>query len=212
MDVCKDVKNKSMALTAEQIAQIERIEWNPLVEGMIWEEHPGMQMYPLFREVPEDVIEFNLQELDKILKFMVLFVDPLSPFYEVRNFEIRKNNCVDALGFKKRSRFLQEVDHVTPYWNSLLFEYFQIVNEYSYESWFSLKSNFHRMTAALRGGNLSATERRHFMSSMKDARKQLEEMEYDLFQDERIKASIETESEKARLGGYAEQYAQILKF
>lgn len=201
-----------MALTAEQIAAIERIEWNPLTDKLMWEEHRGMQMYPLFREVPEDVLEFDLHDLDNLLKFMVLFVDPLSPFYEVRNFEIRKNQCLDALGVKRHSRMVQEVDNVTPYWNSLLFEYFQIVNEYSYESWFSLKSNFHRMTAALRGGNLTATERRHFMTSMKDAKKELQEMEYELFQDERTKASIENQTEKARLGGYAEQYAQILKF
>ncbi len=49
---------------------------------------------------------FDLDDLNKILKFIIIFVDPLSPLVENKDFGDRSIRALKFLKFKSRTGFL----------------------------------------------------------------------------------------------------------
>jgi hypothetical protein len=163
--------------------------------------------------VPQGIKQFGLFDLDKMLRFTILYLDPLSPFFDERDFNQRKRACLDALKYDQEERFLTEVDELTQYWQQVMFEYFKMINAIDFESWLSSKLAFHIINMELRNPALALDpkKRADTMKAMNEARKNLQSLQADIFPDERTQRII---SEKATedLGGHAEENALNVDF
>lgn len=191
-----------------------KLKYNPvgIPNGKrFWEVCPELfKRRDAFRLVPEGVEKFSLIDLDKLIRFVVLFCDPLSPFAQEKDFEHRARQAREALGFTEKERFWMEVTESTDFFNEILFEYFKMQNNHLYETWFSLKMGLHQTNKRLRGDTMKDSDRRHLMAAIKDFAFEVKELEHQLFPDEYTAQIIAEKSARDSLTGYAEKYAQEL--
>lgn len=193
-----------------------KIKYNPMVVSKmkrIWNVYPDFKRRPILCSIPPDSEElenFDLLDLDKLLKFVVLFIDPLSPFANEKNFDIRIKASLDALGYSTKLLFYRQVRDNTEYFQEILFEYFKMIHSLRYETWFSINSSFHISNKELRQEGLDAKKRVDISRSQIDNLDMITKLENSLFPDELTKKII---ADKATQGmkGYAEKYALELE-
>ena len=165
--------------------------------------------------------DFGAREIDRILKFVVIFIDTESPYSEERNFDVRSRKCLKALQIKKDSFIHKEIKESGQLYNHLVFEFFKEINAHQYETWFSMKMNLHQMNAYLRSnpiadrnGNLGAdiNARRQLSSKIPEMLGELVDIEYTIFPDNRLQKIINDKSVQDSINGYAEQFALNPKY
>lgn len=192
--------------------KFDKLIYDPFCEGFLKDNYPAFDRRKAFRAIPQGIKSFGLQDLDKMLRFTILYLDPLSPFFDERDDKQRRISCIDALDLDKRERFLTEIDDNTAYWQMIVFEYFKMINATQFETWFSLKMSLHIMNARLRSATaLKDSDRLRLTKEVTALGRELMEIQAELFPDERTQRII---SEKATedLGGYAEKHAMDLDF
>lgn len=156
-------------------------------------------------------------DVDMIIRYVVLLVDPESPYYEEKSYEMRCAKCKKALGITKGSIIEKEVDEEGPLMGQIMFEFFKTVNDHLFETWFSMKMNLHQMNSYLRkppiadkNGSLASdiNSRRQLSQMITELAYELIEMEFQLFPDSRLQKMINDKATDDGLGGYAEQFAE----
>lgn len=161
--------------------------------------------------------EFMITDIDLLVKFVVLLVDPESPYYDERNFDLRVDKCKRILDIDKESDVCKEIDSDGDMFVSILHEFFKRINNHVYETWFSMKMNLHQMNMYLRrpptpdrNGNVAQdiNARRQLSQVIPELTFELVEMEMQLFPDDRLQRLISERSSDDGLGGPAEQYAE----
>lgn len=191
----------------------KRLDFNPVVLGpteFIWDKYPRLKKRDAFFRIPEEMDDFNLHDLNDLLKFMVIFVDPDSPFWDERDFDYRASQCLKTLHLAPSARFYQEVSEKTGYWNFMLYEYFRFINTPLFEMWFSVKENFHIMNMKLRDATIKETDRLKLIQEIDVVLGKLTNLEYKLFPDEKTAKAVADIATEKSLGGYAEMFAQTL--
>lgn len=165
-------------------------------------------------------IEYELwtkSNTDTIIRFVVLLIDPESPHYDERSLDIRMGQCRNALNILSDSVEFKEIDSFGNVFANVMFEFFKVVNNHIYETWFSSKMNLHQLNKYLRmppvsdkNGSVAAdvNARRQLSQVIKDLAFDLIEIEYQLFPDLRLAKIINERAAEDGLGGYAEQYAE----
>lgn len=157
----------------------------------------------------------SLELLDKLMIFVVLFLDDKSPFYEETDFDERKNSVMLYLKYtsgakgKDLDAYKLIKDYKSPVLEELTIFYFKKLFNYDFERWFSLKVLFHNNTQYLRSDfqpNTNGDVRADAQSKMAIAKdidalqSQLEELELKIFKDDKLKAKL---LEKAMDDSYA---------
>jgi len=169
--------------------------------------------------VDEDNPEFTYEliDVDAMIKFIVLFVDSQSPYYDEKNFDLRVNKCMRAFDLDAKGVVGVEVLSNGPLFVKILHEFFKRINSHLYETWFSMKMNLHQMNSYLRkppipdkNGSVAqdVNARRQLSQVIPELTFELIEMEMQLFPDDRIQKMIAERSSDDGLGGPAEQYAE----
>lgn len=196
-------------------------EFDPFCDGYIWENYTKLAVRDVFSKLPVDflgsdiidsrpeLLDVDLADLDKIIRFTIVFADPLSPMASERDFEFRVNATISLLNHKGE-RYISLVKSGHFFFHLMLYEYFKMVNSFKYESWFSAKMGLHQMNLMLRTGAQKDLDRLKYMQSIESLTLQVVKMEAELFPDPYTAKIIAEQATKSRLGGYAEQYALII--
>ena len=181
---------------------------------------------PEEREAARDFVTYkswSQKQLDLLLRFIVLQIDPESPLFEITDLEKKKESAKTLLQKKypedKWSKVWVEIDEELELYNQKLYEFFVIVNDHDYEHWYSLKIQLHRFNAELRGnfredkdGSIekNLNSRRYISKEIKNLKNELDSVEIRLFPDnKRLAKKIATLSMAEAIGGFAEKYALI---
>lgn len=199
------------------------IEFNPFAvpnDKFMWDYYDKLQRRTAFSQLPTQYIDFDqipellrdvrgitFEDLDKLVKFTIVFVDPFSPLWDERDFEARKVTALRYLGFKQEEPFYKLIANDSWFWHYMMAEYFKYANAISYETWFSTKMSFHSISAKLRKGNISDSHQITMTKTLDDLKVKLIEQEAALFKDAyslRVVAEMSTQN---KIGGYAEKHA-----
>lgn len=183
-------------------------------EGYMWEKYPDLARRKIFCTEPY-VLGFksslNLDDLNNLIKFIVLFVDPTSPLAKEKDFDYRTNAALGMLGLSKYDLFFQEIEKNTLYWNCVLATYFAATHAIEYESWFTSKMALHHISMELRANIIPPNERRMTMKIMDEMTEDFLKKEHRLFPDEYTRNAVVASAELDQFAGYAERYAQDIK-
>lgn len=196
-------------------------EFDPFCEGYIWENYTKLAVRDVFSKLPVDylggdiidgcpeLLDIDLADLDKIIRFTIVFADPLSPMAAERDFEFRANASIGLLKHEGE-RYITLVESGHFFFHLMLYEYFKMVNSFKYESWFSAKMGLHQMNLSLRASGQKDLDKLKYMQSIDAMTLQVVKMQAELFPDPYTAKIIADQATKSRLGGYAEQYALII--
>ena len=196
----------------EILDKVEEMEYNPLVKGRI------VSIYPKLAKVVklEEVKSMEYADADKLVRFVVLLVDPMSPFAEDKNIEDRMMQCFSLLKIPKNTKVYAEIMEMGEVFRDFMFNYFRLIHAIDYEAWITLKLNFHNSSRYLRvpiSPEVSEKEinaRRQLSKEIGNMRKELVDLEYKLFQDKRLLKLINDAQMDEAIGGYVELNAQEL--
>ena len=182
--------------------------YNVLTEKKIWEAYPEFTRRTAFKKIPAEVANFSLDDMDKLIKFAVVFIDPSSKFADERDFELRKNLCLEHLGADPGDRFFEEVEEDTRFWHMIMFEYFKMCHSLEYELWFSSWYSLKIQYAKLRDTSMKETDRSKIQDAIQQQTYDLIRLENQLFPDERTKQVVSRIATEDSIAGYAELFAQ----
>lgn len=210
-------------------AMLDRMEFNPGVDGKILDRYPKLRRVPIFNAMPPTCKMlglsggsimyngFNDTECDILFRFIILFADPQSPFAEEKDLEEKLEQCLDCLGCKRNSIVFKEVMAQGDLFRAYLFEYFKKIHTIQYEAWLALKLNFHNCSKVLRTPLSEDAEektinlRRQLSKDIPNMQKELADLEYKLFQDPRLLKLINEAAMENAIGGYAERNAETIE-
>lgn len=186
----------------------------------IWNRYPELKRFDALCKVPDistpenvNVVQVDEADLDLMVKFVILLVDRHgNPFGEIRDFEYRQDQALAALGIKKHATGIWYFINAGHRWyHDVVFDYFKIVNDDSYELWFSLKTSYKvNMKLLRREFDASADDKdvkitQQIKASAPGDLRTLQEIEMKLFQDERMRDVVTREAMSS--DRHAEQYA-----
>jgi len=165
--------------------------------------------------------EWTQKQLDLLLRFIILQIDPESPLFEITDLD-KKKEAARAVLIKKYpldkwEQVWIEIDEELELYNQKVYEFFVIINDHDYEHWYSLKIQLHRFNSELRSafkedkdGNIekNLNARRFISKGIKDLKIELDNVEARLFPDnKRLAKKIATLSMAEAIGGFVEKYA-----
>lgn len=184
----------------------------------MWEHYDELKRRPgLCRLPPESVgppyDEWLDSDLDKLIKFLVIFVDPESPLAKEPDYDFRREEAMNIVAVKEGTNTHDEIVAEGPVFQIVMFELFKYVNSYTYESWFSQKMNFHIMSSELRKAPAAfdattLNARRQLALSMEELRTDLIKIESTLFPNARIEKMVSDIATEDQVGGYPEEFAE----
>lgn len=170
----------------------------------------------VFSEIPgtKQYSAWGNKELDLLLKVIILIVDPQSPLSDETDFDFRKEQAVLLIGADSNENVLDEIDSEGPLFSSLVFNFFKVINNMEYESWYSLLQLYHDLCLQARrplpkdadAGTINSKAKLSGAISIVET--EVKKKQYNLFKDKRLEQKIMQESGNDELGGYAEKYAE----
>lgn len=198
----------------------EHMEFSPFApfgDTPIYKHYPRLDKIRAFSYIPPEYEELGWKEknLSKLLGFVILFIDTQSPFFEIRDYAQRKADAIKAMKISDKGE-LNEIEEEGEMFQNLIFEYFRLINNHTYEQWFTYKSQIHTFNAYLRKplqatADKMSTEvnaRRALLKQIKEFTEELQSLEAVLYNDERIAKMINEKTVQNSVGGYAERFAQ----
>jgi hypothetical protein len=172
-----------------------KLKYDPRVKGKITQEYPVMK-----GRFPEH------KDVDMLIRFAILFLDPFSPIAEERDIEVKKRDALKALKEESWSDFYKHVETNDSMWGDVVYGYFSLIHHTQYETWLTLKMSFHQLSQELRG-IMDSKDRVAASKGLASINQEIIELEAKLFPDEYTKHQI---IEKIPLAGYAERFALYL--
>lgn len=206
------------------VKSFDKMEFNPfnVPKGILIQD-----FYPVFKkrviyhspqQTSEDIFTFTSTQWDSIIRFIVLFVDIQSPFYEERDFELRRDLCLRALGIKD-DMVIDAINSNNTFYTKALFEYFKAINNYKYSLWFAKRTSYHKNARILLVDLDTENDTEKRIKVEIDVNKyltilneELINLEHELFNDERIKAVVQEEATEKELSGYPERFAKQIEY
>lgn len=155
-----------------------------------------------------------LEMKDWLIRFLILFVDPESPFAKIRDFEHRRGECIKSLGDVKGKiprKVMSEITKRGELYGLIQSEFFKFVHDHDYEMWASLLSAFQTLTDRLRNPKTDTDDVVKITKQIGDVRRELSELERKLFTDTRIMRQVAEEKNNQMITGYAERFAKVFE-
>jgi hypothetical protein len=196
-------------------SEYDKLKFNPMVlsrQQRMWEVYPEFKNRKLLSEVPDELKDHMKPiEFDKLLRFMVLFVDPTSPFVDEKDFDIRQKLCLNALGYDVRNLFYrQHIRNFSEYFVDVLISYFQMIHNVRYEQWFTTIVSYRRTNFQMMSGQIPILNQKAVAEVLANYVETLTVLESKLFPDEYTKKMMADRATQG-LSGYAEKYAIVLE-
>lgn len=189
--------------------------------GMIWESYPEFTRRKVFRDLPSSMEQFEeddkyktfrISDLDQIIKFAIVFIDPSSPLADEQDYDLRVVATMEYLGYNKKDRFYREIEDDTYYWHLVMFEYFKICTHLEYELWFSTWYGLKIQYAKLRNNkSMKETDRSKLIASLQEQTNDFIKLSNQLFPNERTKQVVARISTEDSVAGFAEKFALTLE-
>lgn len=174
----------------------------------MWKKYPQLARRTAFSSIPKGMKgHITLAELNKLIKFVVLYIDPLSPLFEEKDFEHRTNVAMEDLGFTKKEKFFKHIENQTLFFKNLVYEYFQMVNNHEYEAWYTMKINLHHINRKLRDPSTDLSNRRQLTKAITEFKTELIELENKILPDQYTMNIVSDLATADKLASYAEKYA-----
>ena len=174
----------------------------------MWKKYPKLSRRTAFSSIPKGMRgHITLPDLNKLIKFVVIYIDPLSPLFEEKDFEQRATMAMEDLGFKKSEKFFQHFENNTLFFQNLVFEYFKMVNNHEYEAWYTMKINLHHINKRLRDPSTQLSDRRQLTKAITDFQEDLIKLENKILPDDYTMNIISDLATADNLASYAEKYA-----
>lgn len=176
---------------------------------LMWKVYPSLSKRDCFCKLGEDEKDkgFNSGSLNKMLKFVVLFVDPASPYGAEKDFDTRLDKCRVHLHLRPGDKLFKEILEGGEWWQRLVFEYFKMINGHLYEKWFTTKTSYHLTSMELRSPDTKAVDRVRLQKILDEIYDSLVKIENLVFPDEMTKRLINMKATETVLTGYAERFA-----
>jgi hypothetical protein len=160
----------------------------------------------------------NAECLSDMLKFIVLFIDKNSPFWNERNINYRTDVCLRYAEIKKGTRAYENITSGSDWYMSLILEYFIFVNDRMYEEWLSQVMSHRTLCHYLRMPNLgddpekSVKAHADLQARLSSVSASISTLELQLFpNDKQIQATVASaaarKQENNSILGYAERFA-----
>lgn len=181
--------------------EYSQIKYNPfdIPAGMtIWRRYPELGRRPRLSTIPKEMFKKKEEvapteaDLSKLVSFVILMTDPKSPHYKTVDMDLRIVDCLEALRLTKTSLVYRLVSEMHWWVNSVITDYFIMLNNVQFEFWFSLKINAHFSMALLRKPFEASQiqSRSTLTNAIASTTKQLEELEQMLFTDPIVKEIV----------------------
>lgn len=202
---------------------------NPFVvsrDNYVFDHYPDLQRAKVFSIIPKNkddgkpYKEFRKKDLDILLKFVIIFIDPESPLADIRDYEKRRKYAIDVMksrGLVENGRPYEEIMEEGLLFDALIFQYFQLINNHDYELWYSLNMQLRTFYTHLRkdlsedkNGSVLADmdKRRMLLKDIENFKSTLMNLESQLFASPRLKKIIARKQMDEAIGGYAEMFAK----
>ncbi|MCC7246261.1 MAG: hypothetical protein IT269_11325 [Saprospiraceae bacterium] len=184
----------------------------------IWEHYKPLSRrthlssMPNFQKVGE-TLKPTKKDLSLLVGFVILLVDPHSPYYDERDFEERERGCLDALHIKPESLVWEVITGNHWWFGEVLTAYFKMINNAKFETWFALKMHAHFQKALVRAP-AKPDEKDEMTKLRQTAATQLVKLDEDidkiergLFPDAFVKEIINDTVTQDSIVGWAEHFA-----
>lgn len=188
----------------------EQLEFDVKCKGRIWNNYDKLSKRSVFKEVPNGV-DLEKNDLDKLIRFVILYVDPRSPYSDITDVDLRVEQCINYLGYSDVEPFFRHIKTRSWFYSLLVHEYFRMIARYHYETWFSMVENFHIMNAELRSIGLDSGKRRQLTKAIPTFYEDLIKFEERIFSDDITRDIITSKATEKMLTGYAEKYAKTFE-
>lgn len=196
-----------------------KMEFNPFdcKSKPMWVRYPALSRRKLFTDVPDfaktdgwdSEFQPDLADLDKMIKFTALFIEPVNnPLAEEKDFTFRRDTAMGLAGIKEEDAVSFLIKDSHPWAGAIITEYFKLVSNLDYEAWFSIKTLYHKRTAAIREG----VDVQWKDLAIDDIKKKVVEYENRLFPDERTRKMVEEDATSSGVVRWAEKFARNYDF
>lgn len=180
----------------------------------IWEHYPLLGRRKVLSTVP-DSYDWNLRELDSLIRYVLYFADPESPLADETDYEFRIEQAKELSRVK--GKIVEEIDKEGMLFQSILLEVFKLANSYLYELWFSLKANYHILNTELRRhpdslDSAALNARRMLGSSMEENLTALAKTELALFPNPAVEKIVNRAAMSEDPGRWVEEFAEELEW
>ena len=186
----------------------------------MWEKYPDLLRRRELCMPPADGVdeeEVTGDELNQLVRFMVLMVDPFkNPLAVERDFGYKAKICFDLLQIRQHENIRKWYERRHPWTMSVQTALFKLVNNQKFEAWFSLKESisanneFLRMPLDLAGDlEKNMTARQKIQQGIDSGLAQLAKLEKQLFPSERLLDDIARDAVSDE--NWAERYAKAFK-
>lgn len=193
------------------------MQLNPFgTKGFMFNAYPEFSRRKVFSTIPpgKTYNEWTDEDLDLLIRVIVIMVDPESPLAEEHDFEQRRKQSLICVKGHLNDKVLHEVHFQGRLFSQLVYHFFKIVNDIPYESWYSMKIAFHEFTRQIRrpipddadAGIINA--RAKIGPAMTEIERVLKEKQVALFRDKRLEKLVLEEAADQEVGGWAEEFAE----
>jgi hypothetical protein len=156
--------------------------------------------------VPEDSLSYA--EIDNMTRFVVMFIDPGSPYFREKDFETRMRLCCKHLDIRETSGLFKKIRNLCPTLLLMITEYFKMSNNARFEAWFSTKMLFHQLSQEARTptflNETSISDKLKVATSLQALSQKVIELDHLMFPDEQTSRLV---SEVVSAPNYAEKFA-----
>lgn len=160
------------------------------------------------RDVFCDTEYLGKKDLEKMIKFIILLINPEYELSKERVWEEKVSKIITFLGFSKKDKFFKEINDKTVYFTGMVTVYFKLIAIHHYERWYSAKEAFHNVNRMLRNPKTDPLDIVRLQKIADGQYKQLIKYEEVLFEDEGTRDIIAMASSRDVMTGYAEKYAR----
>lgn len=205
----------------------DKMQFNPfaLSKGeMMWERYTAFRRRAIYHNPEsvqtsdESVFTLSLKQWNEVLRFVVLFVDKQSPFAYEKDFDIRKKLSIEALDIEDKE-IITFINNESGHYRKLLFEFFKEIRDHDYRLWFTkLLSIFKYSNFLMVESDVEKDVEKRIKIELEVNRaltvftEEMKKLEASLFDNQRIKDTIQEEATEEELSGYPERFAKQIEY
>lgn len=199
----------------------EQMDFNPFIGAkFIWSVYPKMARRKPLWHVPREVFEQmngyvpDDHDLDRLVRFVVLFCSEQSPFYTEPEYEDRIYACAAALEMADNDRIVVMVREGHWWVADVMSAFMQLENSDLFQNWMALKIAAHNQRRYIMMPFSEHAEPEKMMAAQQKVASTLSatvdhlaSLELRLFPDSKSAKLVKESVMKDEIGGWAEQFA-----
>ena len=203
-------------MTQDDLFDFSEMTYDPSCKGKIIYQHPELQMYPEFMDVPGDsplMLESEVppdESLDQLVKFGFAYAGRNSPLFRIKDMSERRRLAEVIAGCSDNARICIELKDDT--YCKVIYRVYKLELGYDLQEYMSSVELLHNWTMMLRSNvddNPTIIEKQiKVRTEIPKLRQDIEKLEKELFADKQAAQEYVTLRDASELVGYAERQAR----